>query len=223
MRRLPSSSERARSRMRASPLSWPIGRAPARQSFTPLYSAGLWLAVNIAPGRSRLPEAKYSRSVEPRPTSITPAPPAWMPSANAAANPGEDSRMSRATTTVPAASLPSRSINTNAVPNARATSSCSSSGTTPRMSYALTMRSSESAAPVPPEAYRSAEPDSARYGIPVDRGSPTGPRARSGEEDVLALDRDRGRGQGVLLVGGEPVSRANHRAIHDRELAVVAR
>ena len=30
-----------------------FGDAPARHSFTPLYSAGLWLAVNIAPGRFR--------------------------------------------------------------------------------------------------------------------------------------------------------------------------
>ncbi len=28
----------------------PIGCAPARQSLMPLYCAGLWLAVNIAPG-----------------------------------------------------------------------------------------------------------------------------------------------------------------------------
>ena len=34
------------------------GAAPARHSLMPLYFAGLWLAVNIAPGRARLPEAK---------------------------------------------------------------------------------------------------------------------------------------------------------------------
>ena len=45
------------SRISARPVSLPIGRAPARHSFMPLYRAGLWLAVNIAPGRSRLPLA----------------------------------------------------------------------------------------------------------------------------------------------------------------------
>ena len=48
----------ARSRISRRPVSWPIGAAPARQSLMPLYCAGLWLAVNIAPGRSRLPLAK---------------------------------------------------------------------------------------------------------------------------------------------------------------------
>ena len=42
----------------ARPVSWPIGSAPARHSFTPLYSAGLWLAVNIAAGASSVPAAK---------------------------------------------------------------------------------------------------------------------------------------------------------------------
>ena len=41
----------------ASPVSRPIGRAPAWQSLSPLYRAGLWEAVNIAPGASRLPAA----------------------------------------------------------------------------------------------------------------------------------------------------------------------
>lgn len=44
--------------MVASPVSWPTGRALARHSLMPLYWAGLWLAVNIAPGQSSLPEAK---------------------------------------------------------------------------------------------------------------------------------------------------------------------
>jgi hypothetical protein len=39
-------------------VSCPIGVAPARQSLMPLYLAGLWLAVNIAPGRPSVPEAK---------------------------------------------------------------------------------------------------------------------------------------------------------------------
>ena len=44
--------------MAVSPDSWPIGAAPARHSLMPLYCAGLWLAVNIAPGRSSDPAAK---------------------------------------------------------------------------------------------------------------------------------------------------------------------
>ena len=47
----------ARSRIPASPLSSPIGRAPDRHSFIPLYAAGLWLAVNITAGASRAPLA----------------------------------------------------------------------------------------------------------------------------------------------------------------------
>jgi hypothetical protein len=45
-------------RIVARPVSAPMGAAPARQSLMPLYCAGLWLAVNIAPGTSRAPEAK---------------------------------------------------------------------------------------------------------------------------------------------------------------------
>ena len=40
------------------PVCSPTGAAPARQSLMPLYCAGLWLAVNIAPGASSLPAAK---------------------------------------------------------------------------------------------------------------------------------------------------------------------
>ncbi|SKV64947.1 Uncharacterised protein [Mycobacteroides abscessus subsp. abscessus] len=39
-------------------MSLPTGLAPARHSLIPLYAAGLWLAVNIAPGQSNNPEAK---------------------------------------------------------------------------------------------------------------------------------------------------------------------
>ena len=46
------------SRIVARPVSAPMGAAPARHSLIPLYFAGLWLAVNIAPGTSRAPEAK---------------------------------------------------------------------------------------------------------------------------------------------------------------------
>ena len=44
--------------MADSPVSKPTGTAFARQSLMPLYWAGLWLAVNIAPGTPRCPEAK---------------------------------------------------------------------------------------------------------------------------------------------------------------------
>ena len=60
----------------------------------PLYVAGLCEAVNIAPGRSSWPEAKYSRSVEPRPAITTSSPAVVTPSANAPASSGDDSRMS---------------------------------------------------------------------------------------------------------------------------------
>ena len=52
-----SSAFWARSRMSTRPLSCPTGRAPARHILIPLYWAGLWLAVNIAPGWSRAPLA----------------------------------------------------------------------------------------------------------------------------------------------------------------------
>ena len=39
------------------PVSCPTGRAPAWHILIPLYWAGLWLAVNIAPGTSIAPEA----------------------------------------------------------------------------------------------------------------------------------------------------------------------
>ncbi len=47
-----------RARMSPRPVSAPIGAAPARHSLTPLYLAGLWDAVNIAPGMSSDPAAK---------------------------------------------------------------------------------------------------------------------------------------------------------------------
>ena len=45
------------SRSCASPESAPTGLAPSLQSLMPLYLDGLWLAVIIAPGMSRLPLA----------------------------------------------------------------------------------------------------------------------------------------------------------------------
>lgn len=42
----------------SNPDSFPIGRAPLRHNLIPLYSAGLWLAVNMAPGKFNLPAAK---------------------------------------------------------------------------------------------------------------------------------------------------------------------
>ena len=40
----------------------------------PLYCAGLCEAVNIAPGASRCPDAKYKKSVDPMPRSTTSVP-----------------------------------------------------------------------------------------------------------------------------------------------------
>ena len=47
----------AASRSSASPVSLPTGLAPLRHSLIPLYLGGLWLAVIMAPGMSRLPLA----------------------------------------------------------------------------------------------------------------------------------------------------------------------
>lgn len=60
----------------------------------PLYLAGLWLAVNIAPGRFSEPDAKYSWSVLARPMLTTSRPCEVTPSAKAADSPGDESRMS---------------------------------------------------------------------------------------------------------------------------------
>ena len=84
----------AASRISARPDSRPIGTAPARHSFMPLYCAGLWLAVNIAPGWPRWPEAKYSPSVEASPIWTTSAPAPAAPSENACESAGDEGRMS---------------------------------------------------------------------------------------------------------------------------------
>ena len=47
----------AMSRSSVSPVSAPTGRAPSRHSLMPLYLAGLWLAVIIAPGMPSAPLA----------------------------------------------------------------------------------------------------------------------------------------------------------------------
>ena len=78
-----------------------MGRALLKQSFIPLYSAGLWLAVNMAPGNPNLPDAKYNMSVDASPMRITSIPWEVAPSENASANCGEDGRMSSPMTTVP--------------------------------------------------------------------------------------------------------------------------
>ncbi len=129
----PSSCCSAQVRISTRPESWPIGAAPARHILMPLYCAGLWLAVNIAPGRSRLPAAKYSMSVDPSPASTTSRPRLSTPSAKARDNGIDESRMSCAVTT--AVAPDSACTNSaNAAPIARATSSSHWSGTTPRTS-----------------------------------------------------------------------------------------
>ena len=67
----------------------------------PLYSPGLWLAVNMAPGIFNLPAAKYNISVEASPIRITSSPREVTPAENASANCGEEGRISSPTTTVP--------------------------------------------------------------------------------------------------------------------------
>ena len=71
----PSSTVLATALISPSP-SMPTGRAPSRHNLTPLYSAGLCEAVNITPGRSRCPAAKYTRSDDARPMSTTSTP--WL-------------------------------------------------------------------------------------------------------------------------------------------------
>jgi hypothetical protein len=99
-------------RISARPVSWPIGRAPARHILMPLYRAGLWDAVNIAPGASRWPAAKYTRSVDARPRSTTSSPWRCTPSAKAAARSTPLSRMSRATSTRSGAGPPAAESST---------------------------------------------------------------------------------------------------------------
>ncbi|SLH33695.1 Uncharacterised protein [Mycobacteroides abscessus subsp. abscessus] len=95
----PGTPATSSSLMVARPVSCPTGSALARHSLMPLYRAGLWLAVNIAPGQPNRPEAKYNSSVEASPMCTTSRPCAVTPSAKAAASSGEDSRMSCPTTT----------------------------------------------------------------------------------------------------------------------------
>ena len=89
----------------------------------PLYRAGLWLAVNIAPGTSRCPLAKYIMSVLASPASATETPWAVTPSVKASTSGREDVRMSCATTTSRASTSRAK-----AAPTARATCSSSWSG-----------------------------------------------------------------------------------------------
>ena len=70
----PASDAAAPSRISARPLSSPTVGHPERQNLMPLYCAGLCDAVNMAPGASSDPAAKYSRSVEPSPRSTTSRP-----------------------------------------------------------------------------------------------------------------------------------------------------
>ena len=77
------------------------GAAKARHILMPLYCAGLWLAVNIAPGPRQPPggEVELVGGGEPD-HDVTSAPASAAPSANARDMPGEDGRMSCPTTTL---------------------------------------------------------------------------------------------------------------------------
>ena len=87
------------SRISVKPVSAPIGFAPARHNFTPLYCAGLCEAVSMAPGISKWPAAKKRRSVEASPKCTTSMPCPVAPRANASAKSGPDGRMSWAINT----------------------------------------------------------------------------------------------------------------------------
>src|SRR5438132_10902363 len=113
-------SRSARARTSRRPLSSPTGAAPARQSFSPLYWGGLWLAVMDTAGTSREPDAKYTRSVDVGPRSTTSAPRDVTPSVSAAASEGDEGRTSR-----PTATLGAPDHSANAAPMRRATSSSS--------------------------------------------------------------------------------------------------
>ena len=111
------------------------GLASARQNLTPLYSAGLWLAVNCTPGRFNWPDANHNWSVALSPMSTTEAPARRAPSAKAHESSRPSARMSRPRTN---SSAPVSS--TNAAPSARAPSTSHwgvSPTTIPRMSLAL--------------------------------------------------------------------------------------
>ena len=82
-----------------------MGRAPARHILIPLYWAGLCEAVNMAPGASSVPAAKYIMSVDASPRSTTSRPCRCTPSAKAAASSTPLGRMSRATSTRSAPSV----------------------------------------------------------------------------------------------------------------------
>ena len=83
----------------------------------------------MAPGASRRPEAKYMKSVEAIPRSVTATPSARTPSAKAAESSTPEGRMSR--TTRRRGPLVKRAT---AVPMARHMAASSWSGTVPRMS-----------------------------------------------------------------------------------------
>src|SRR3989338_4194833 len=76
-----------------------IGTALFLQNLIPLYSGGLWEAVNITAGFFKEPDAKYKPSVLTCPMSIASAPESATPFIKALLNAGEESLMSYPTTT----------------------------------------------------------------------------------------------------------------------------
>ena len=123
------------------PLSSPTGRAPARQNFSPLYCFGLWLAVIITAGKVERPATRStggpSRRARGRPRR---RPREVIPVGERGGDVG------RRESAVPSDHhlRPARDHSANAAPIRRARSSSRSSGTTPRTSYALKMRSRSS-------------------------------------------------------------------------------
>jgi hypothetical protein len=94
----------------------------------------LWLAVNIAPGMPRAPEAKYSMSVLASPMLTTSRPCAVTPSANTSTSSGDDGRMSWPTTTPGVSGVSSRRRRAIAAPTSRTSPASICSPTTPRTS-----------------------------------------------------------------------------------------
>ena len=121
---------------RGRPVSWPTGRAPGRHSLIPLYWAGLWEAVSMAAGGVEAAggevdevggdEARGRRRRPPRPSP----PRRRRPRARR-----PEARMSR-----PMRMRGAPVKRAKAAPTPRAMDASSSSGTTPRMSYALKIR-----------------------------------------------------------------------------------
>ena len=199
-RRVGGSPAATRSRTADRPVSMPSGTAYARHILMPLYCAGLWLAVNIAPGtaerarrRSRAGRWTRDRSSSRRRRRRRRPPRTRGPCrARTAACRGRPRRPS----------APRRSPATKADPTARARSSSIWSGTVPRTSYAL--NTAERAAAEVADMYRTLSAPEVL--------SPPGWAAPAGGRD----GRPRGRRRGPRRTRGRPPSGRAGRAARPR-------